>query len=160
MASSLSNIVNNLADRIHEINCKYKHNDKQCEDCGIKYKDCDCFLQYTNFMDHLIEYKYLCCKQNYKNVFGKNLKNDCLIHTNSLNMLSISLFYCYEKAFTLINIQMIEKNSFNIVNWKRFLHSPKFGIILMIRITHTLKEFSKIYKKNQNYQDLFVQSYT
>ena len=41
MASSLSNIVNNLADRIHEINCKYKHNDKQCEDCGIKYKDCD-----------------------------------------------------------------------------------------------------------------------
>ena len=33
--------------------------------CGIKYKYCDCFLEYMNFKDHLIEYKCLCCKNNY-----------------------------------------------------------------------------------------------
>ena len=27
--------------------------------CRIKYKYCDCFLEYTNFKDDLIEYKCL-----------------------------------------------------------------------------------------------------
>ena len=31
MASSLSNLVNNLADVIHKIKCKYGHDDKKCE---------------------------------------------------------------------------------------------------------------------------------
>ena len=31
MASSLSNLGNNLSEGIHEINCKYGHNDKKCE---------------------------------------------------------------------------------------------------------------------------------
>ena len=38
MASSLSNHVNNLAERIHKINPKYGDYDKICETCGIKYK--------------------------------------------------------------------------------------------------------------------------
>ena len=53
MASSLSN----LSQGIHRIKCKYGQNDKKCETCGIKYKYCDCFLEYTNFKDDLIEYK-------------------------------------------------------------------------------------------------------
>ena len=36
MASSLSNLVNNLAEGIHKVKCKYKHNDKKYETCGIK----------------------------------------------------------------------------------------------------------------------------
>ena len=28
---------------------------KKCETCEIKYKYCDCFLEYTNFRDDLIE---------------------------------------------------------------------------------------------------------
>ena len=48
MASSRSNLVNNLSERIHRIKCKYDH-DKKCETCGIKYKYCNCFLEYTNF---------------------------------------------------------------------------------------------------------------
>ena len=28
MTSSLSNLVNNLSERIYEIKCKYRHNDK------------------------------------------------------------------------------------------------------------------------------------
>ena len=33
---------------------------------GIKYKDCDCFLEYANFEVDLIEYECLCCNKNYK----------------------------------------------------------------------------------------------
>ena len=37
MASSLSNLFNNLPEETHKINCKYKHDDNKCETCGIKY---------------------------------------------------------------------------------------------------------------------------
>ena len=53
--SSLSNLVNNLSEGIHIIKCKFGHNDKKCETCGVKYKYCDCFLEYVNFKDDLIE---------------------------------------------------------------------------------------------------------
>ena len=57
MASSLLNLVNNLADAIHKIKCKYRHDDKKREACEIAYEICDYFLEYTNFKDDLIEYK-------------------------------------------------------------------------------------------------------
>ena len=63
MASSLSNLVNNLSEGIHKIKCKYGHDDKKCETCRIEYNYCHCFLEYTNFKDDLIEYKCLCCKK-------------------------------------------------------------------------------------------------
>ena len=28
---------------------------KKCETCGVKLKYCDCFVEYTNFKDDLIE---------------------------------------------------------------------------------------------------------
>ena len=74
MASSLSNLVNNITEGIHEIKCKYKHNDKKLKNCGFKYKDCDCFLEYPNFKGDLIEYKSLCCKKNYQKEFDEKLK--------------------------------------------------------------------------------------
>ena len=40
MASSLSNLVNNLSEGIHKIKCKYGHDDKKCETCEIKYNYC------------------------------------------------------------------------------------------------------------------------
>ena len=61
MASLLSNLVKNLSDGIHRIQCKVGHDDKKCETYAIKYKYCDCFLEYKNFKDDLIEYKCLCC---------------------------------------------------------------------------------------------------
>ena len=54
MTSALSNLVNNLSERLHRIKCKLKHDDKKCETYGIKYKYCDCFLEYKNFKDDLI----------------------------------------------------------------------------------------------------------
>ena len=74
MASSLSNLVNNFAEEIHKIKCKYEHNDKKCESCRVKHKYHDCFLEYTNFKDDLIEYKCLCCNKNYQQKFAENLK--------------------------------------------------------------------------------------
>ena len=61
MASSLTNLVNNLSEGIHRIKCKFGHDDEKCETCGIKYKYCDCFLKYTKFKDDLMDYNCLCC---------------------------------------------------------------------------------------------------
>ena len=63
MASSLSNLVNNLSEGIHRIKCKLGHDDKKCKTCGNEYKYCDCFLECTNFKDDLTEYKYPCYKK-------------------------------------------------------------------------------------------------
>ena len=60
MARRLSHLVNNLSEGISGIKCKYGCDDKKFETCEIKYKCCDCFLQYTNFKDDLIESKCLC----------------------------------------------------------------------------------------------------
>ena len=38
MASSLSNLVNNLAERVHKIKCNNGHDNKKCEMFVIKYK--------------------------------------------------------------------------------------------------------------------------
>ena len=63
MASLLSNLVNNLAEGINKIKCKYEHDDKKCEACKSRYKDCYCFLEYTNFEDDLIKYKVFFCNK-------------------------------------------------------------------------------------------------
>ena len=74
MASSLSNLVNNLSEGIHRIKCKYGHDDKKCETFKIKYKHCDCFLECTNFRDDLIQYKCLDCNKIYQREFNEKLK--------------------------------------------------------------------------------------
>ena len=53
MASSLSNLDNNLSEGLHRVKCKFEHDDEKCETCGIKYKYCDCFLENTSFEDVL-----------------------------------------------------------------------------------------------------------
>ena len=74
MASSLSNLVNNLSERIRRIKCTFRHDAKKCETCGIKYEYCDCFRKYINFKDYLIEYKCFCYNKNYKHKFDEKLK--------------------------------------------------------------------------------------
>ena len=74
MASSLSNLLNNLSEGIYRIKCKFRHNNKKCEICGIKYKHCDCFLEYKNLKDSLIECKCLSCYKSYQRKFDEKLK--------------------------------------------------------------------------------------
>ena len=64
MASSLSNLVYNFSEAIHEIRSKFGHDHKKCKTCRIKYKHCECFLEYTNFKDDLVECRSLCCNKN------------------------------------------------------------------------------------------------
>ena len=72
MASSFSNLVNNLSEGIHKSKFEYRNDIKKCETCGVKYKDCVSFFEYTSFKDDLIEYKCLCCNKKKKIV--ENLK--------------------------------------------------------------------------------------
>ena len=65
MASSLSNLLNNVVEGIHKVKSKYGHENKICEICGIKYKNRECFLEHANFKDNLIKYKCLCCDRTY-----------------------------------------------------------------------------------------------
>ena len=74
MASLLSNLSSNLSEGMHQIKCKYGHDEKKCETCRYKYKYCDCFLEYTNLEDDIIEYKCLCCNKNHQQTFDENLK--------------------------------------------------------------------------------------
>ena len=58
MATSLSNLFNNLAETIHKIKCK----------------NCDCFLHYENVKDNSIEYKYSSRNKNYFKKLEEKLK--------------------------------------------------------------------------------------
>ena len=71
MASSLSNLVNNLSEGLHRIKCKFGHDDKKCETWRIKYKYCDYFL---DFKDDIIEYKCFICNNNCQTKFNETLK--------------------------------------------------------------------------------------
>ena len=55
LASSLLNLVDNLAKGTHKTKCKHGHENKLCEMCGIKYKDCECCLEYINVKDDYTE---------------------------------------------------------------------------------------------------------
>ena len=62
MASSLSNLNDNLAEGNHKIKCK----------------DRDCCLGYESVKDSLIKYKCLSCIKDYSNKLGEKLKRNLL----------------------------------------------------------------------------------
>ena len=80
MARSLSNLVDNLAERNHNIKCKYENDFKKCVTYGVKYSDCECYLEYTNIKDDLILYKWLCCNGIIKNKFVEKNKYEFSKH--------------------------------------------------------------------------------
>ena len=73
MEIPLSNLANNLAKEIHEIKCKYGHYDKNVKLSKLN-KKIAIEIEYTNFKDIFIEYKFLCCYKNYQKKFDENLK--------------------------------------------------------------------------------------
>ena len=76
MASSLLNLVDNLAEGIHKIN------------------DYDCFLEYESVKDNLMKYKCLSCNKDYSNKIDEELKKRLRTQLNLLIMISINLFSC------------------------------------------------------------------
>ena len=73
MASSLSNLVNNLGEVIHQ----------------IKFRDCNCFLEYESVKDNLIKYKCLTCNKDYSisadEKLKKSFKNTFKFSNNDIN---------------------------------------------------------------------------
>ena len=69
MASSLSNLVNNLSEVIHRIKYKYGHDDKNYKTCGIEYQYRNYFHEHINFTDDLIECKCVGCNNIYQQMF-------------------------------------------------------------------------------------------
>ena len=64
MATILSILVDNLAAGIHKImqECRNESYNKTYKPCGIKYKDCQCCLEYTNAEDNIITIRLFCNK--------------------------------------------------------------------------------------------------
>ena len=58
MTSSLSNLIDNLAEGIHKIKCK----------------DCDVFLEYGSAKGNLMKYKRLSCNNDYSNKLDEKFK--------------------------------------------------------------------------------------
>ena len=58
MPSSLSNFINNIAEEIHK----------------IKFKDCNCFLEYESVKNSLIKYRYLAYNKDYSRKIDEELK--------------------------------------------------------------------------------------
>ena len=87
MASSLSNLVDNLAEEIHKIKCK----------------DCLCVLECKSVKVNLIKYKCLSCNKHYSNQpdekFKKWRKNTFKFSNNDINKFILLLrkgVYPYE----------------------------------------------------------------
>ena len=82
MASSLSNLVDNLTERIHKIKCK----------------DCDSFLEYESVKDNLIKYKCLSCNKDYSKKLDKKskkqFKNTFKFSNNDINKFILLLRKC------------------------------------------------------------------
>ena len=62
VVSSLSHLVDNLAEGIHK----------------VKWKDCDCFLEYESVKDNLVKYNCLSCNKDYSIKFDEKLKKKYL----------------------------------------------------------------------------------
>ena len=111
MAGSLTNLVNNISEGIHRIKCKFGHDDKKCETCGIKHKHCDCFLEYKILKDDLIEYNCSTRNKKYQIKFDEKLKQILFNTYNFLTMITINLLSCCKKVFIRMNILIIGKSS-------------------------------------------------
>ena len=77
MASSLSNLVNNISEGIHKIKCKYRHDDKNVKlaELNINIGTVSFFFfffEFKNFRNDVIEYKCLCCIKNYNKSLMKS----------------------------------------------------------------------------------------
>ena len=94
-----------------KLNVKTNTMIKKCETFRITYKYCDCFLEYTNFKDDLIEYKCLCCNINYQQNVDEKLNQRFFNAYNFLTTIIISLFHCWKKVFILMSIWMVGINS-------------------------------------------------
>ena len=137
-----------LLNEFIELNVnKYGHDNAKYETPGVKYKNCESFLEYTNFKNSLIKYKCLCCYENYQKNFDENLKKGLYNIHKFLTMISISLFYCCKNVFTHVNAWVTDKHSVKLYYMKKKIFTVTLTWeILPMQITLTEIDFVKILK--------------
>ena len=94
---------------MHRVKCKYRHDDKKCESSGIKHKHYDCFLEYTNFKNDLIEYKCLICNKYCQIKFNEKLKE---------RFFNTYKFSNHDNKFILLLWKGLETNEY-IDDWEK-----------------------------------------
>ena len=96
VATSISNLVENLAKGTHKIQCKYLHHNKTCKTCATKYKCCQCSLEYRNVKYCLIKYKCLHCQKQFDEKLKKQFANTytfSIYHINKFINKFVLLFW-------------------------------------------------------------------
>ena len=78
MSTSLSKLVDNLSEGLHNNRCV----------------DCKSYLDYMITTYEKLIFRYFTCKKNYENYFNKELIEDLQIYMNFAMEISINLF-CY-----------------------------------------------------------------
>ena len=95
MESSLSNLVDNLTEGIHKIQCK----------------DCGCFLRYKRVEGNMIIYECLSCNEFYSKKLNEGLKkkfkNTFKFSNNDINKF---ILLSRKKVFILMNKWIIGKS--------------------------------------------------
>ena len=96
MPSSLSHLVGNCSEKKNEkAKCKYRHYHKTVKKkqkkCKIKYKDWECYLEYTNAKHDLLISKCLSCHWNYQKRSDEDLKKK-FAYTFFVKAILIGLF--------------------------------------------------------------------
>ena len=70
-------ILKILQNEFIKINVNTDMATEKCKTCGIKYKDCDCFLEFTNLSDNLKKYKHIyVITRIVKKKFNENLRKN------------------------------------------------------------------------------------
>ena len=101
---------------------------KKCETCRIKYKYCDCFLEYTNFKDDLIEFKCLCCNKYYEQKSDEKLKEQFFNTFKFSNRDNNKFILLLQRCSSLRIHRLLRKIKRNIIIWKiTILQLPIYG---------------------------------
>ena len=95
---------------------KYTYDDKKCEACGIKYKDCDCFFKYTNFIGSFKRLQWIMlCQSCYISCFicpGK--KPDLTYYHNSSLPLKNFLYTTQRKTLAHFPTPSVKMKTFTL----------------------------------------------
>ena len=145
MASSLSNLVDNVAEGIHKVKCK----------------DYDCFLEYENDKENSVKYKYLSCNKNYSKKYHEKLKkrfkNTFKFSDNDINKFILLLrkgVYPYEymddwEKFNETTLPEKEEFYSNLnmedITDVDYMHAKRFCKDFEIKIYHLKIYYLKIY---------------
>ena len=147
MASSLSNLVDNLEEGINKIKCE----------------DCDCFLEYESVKDNLIKYKFLSCNKDYSNKLDEKVKrrfkNTFKFSKNDINKY---IFLLRKGVYPYEHIDDLEKfNETTLPEKEEFYSKLNIEDITDADYIHARRVYKDFEIKNLGgYHDLYLKSNT